>query len=126
METLMERFFGEGDGWGLKEFTPEINLAETDNGYEMTVDLPGMKPEEVTVELKNGGLWISGERKEEKEEKGMTWHRVERRSGEFRRWIQLPGVVDEKKIEASFHDGVLKVTVPKTEEVKPKRIPIKT
>ena len=125
MEDLMERFFGNGEEWGLTRFTPSLNVSETDNGYEVSVELPGLKPEEVHVELKEGNLWISGEKKEESEEKGKTFHRIERRHGEFRRMIQLPGAVAEEKVEAKFENGVLKVNVPKSEKVKPKKIPVK-
>jgi HSP20 family protein len=126
MEDLMERFFTNGgEEWGLMRFSPALNLAETDTGYELSIELPGLKPEEVNVELKEGNLSISGEKAEEKEEKGKTYHRVERRHGEFRRMICLPGAVEEEKVEAKFEDGVLKVSIPKSEKVKPKRIPVK-
>jgi HSP20 family protein len=126
MEDLMERFFGNGEEWGLTRFAPALNVSETDSGYEVSVELAGMKPEEVSVELKEGNLWITGEKREEKEEKGRTFHRVERRHGAFRRVVQLPGPVEEGKVAARFEHGVLFVEVPKSEEVKPKRIPIKT
>jgi len=126
MEDLMERFFGNGgETLGLNRFTPSLNVSETDNAFEVSAELPGLKPEEVNVELKDGNLWVSGKKEEEKEEKGKSFHRIERRHGEFRRMIQLPGTVDEEKVEAKFENGVLTVTVPKTEEVKPKRIPVK-
>jgi HSP20 family protein len=127
MEDLMERFFGNGgEEWGLTRFTPSLNVAETDLGYEVSIELPGLKPEDVTVELKDGSLWISGKKTEEEEEKGRTFHRMERRHGEFRRVVQLPGTVEEEKVEAKFQDGVLMIKVPKSEEVKPKRIPVQT
>jgi HSP20 family protein len=126
MEDLMERFFGNGgDELGLTRFTPSLNISETDGEYEVSAELPGLKSDEVTVEFKDGNLWISGEKKEESEEKGKTFHRIERRHGEFRRMIQLPGTVDEEKVEAKFDNGVLKINVPKSEKVKPKRIPVK-
>ena len=126
MEDLMERCFGNGgEKWGLTRFTPSLNVSETENEYEVSAELPGMKPEEVTVEVKEGNLWVSGKKVEEEEEKGKTFHRVERRHGEFRRMIQLPGVVEVEKVEAKFNNGVLTVKVPKSEKVKPKRIPVK-
>jgi HSP20 family protein len=125
MQGLMERFFGREDGGWLTEFKPSANIAETEGEYEVTVELPGLKPEEVNVEYKEGALWITGERKEEKEEKGKTYHRIERRTGNFRRMFELGPAVDEEKIEAHFEHGVLKVTVPKTEAVKPKHIEVK-
>jgi HSP20 family protein len=126
MENLMERFFGPEDGRWLVGFVPGVNVAENETAYEVTTELAGMKPEDFKVELKNGDLWITGEKKEEKEEKGKTFHRVERSYGEFRRVIQLPGKVNAEKIAADYKEGVLKVMVPKAEEAKPRRVEVKT
>ena len=127
MEDLMERYLGNGgEDWSLTRFTPSLNVSETENGYDVSVELPGLKPEEVNVEFKDGNLWISGEKKQETEEKGKTYHRIERRHGEFRRMIQLPGAADEEKVEAKFDNGVLAIQVPKSKESRPKRIPVKT
>lgn len=128
MEGLVNRFFAPVEGWwtGHEVFFPSTNVAETEEHFEVTVELPGLKPEDVHVEFKNGELWITGERKEESEEKGKTFHRVERRYGEFRRVIPLPATIDEEAVNAEFTDGVLKVTVPKTEEAKPRHIEVKT
>jgi HSP20 family protein len=127
MEDLMERFSGGDGGWltTTSSFLPTTDLVETEKQFEVTVDLPGLKPEEVKVELKNGELWISGKREEEKEEKGKTYHRIERRHGEFRRVLLLPSTINEEKIDAKFENGVLKITVPKSEEVKTKHIEVK-
>ena len=107
------------------KFLPEANLVETDKAVEVTVELPGMKPEDVKVEIKENALWITGEKKEEKEEKGKTFHRVERRAGMFRRVFQLPVEVTEEQVDARFAEGVLKITLPKAEKVAPKQIEIK-
>ncbi len=124
MENLMGGMVGRSGDWeGLE---PRMNLAETEKEFEVTAELPGLKPEEVKVEVKNRELWISGERKEEKEEKGKTWHRMERRYGEFRRVMPLPAAVDEAKVEAKVENGVLKVVLPKTEAAKPRHIEVKT
>jgi HSP20 family protein len=125
MGDLMERFFGNDEEWALTRFTPPLNLSETENGYEVTVELPGMEREHVSVELREGDLCISGEKHEEKEEKDKAFHRIERRHGEFRRLVHLPGAVAEEKVEAKFVNGILTVIVPKSEEAKPKRIPVK-
>lgn len=126
MNQLVSNFFGREDG-GLEGawFTPRMNIAETDKSYEVTLDLPGMKPEEFDIELKEGQLWVTGERKHEKEEKGKTYHRIERQYGQFRRIIPLDLPVDADKVEAEYKDGVLHVTVPKSETAKPKRIEVK-
>jgi HSP20 family protein len=107
------------------KFLPEANMVETDKTVEVTVELPGMKPEEVKVEIKENALWVTGEKKEEKEEKGKTFHRIERRAGMFRRIFQLPVEVTEEKVDARFADGVLKITLPKAERVAPKQIEVK-
>ncbi|HUY92003.1 MAG TPA: Hsp20/alpha crystallin family protein [Pirellulales bacterium] len=128
MEDLMERFWEEGDGRRMKleAFHPRVNLAEKEGGFELTADLPGIKPEDIKVEMQNGNLMISGERKEEKEEKGKTFHLVESSYGSFYRSIPLPTPVEEGKIAAKFTDGVLHVTLPKSEKAKPKQIAVKS
>ena len=108
MREWMDNFWGHEGESGLN-FVPHVDLVERENEFEATVDLPGLKPEEVNVEFRNGSLWITGERKVEKEEKDKTYHRVERSYGEFRRVLPLPADVKEGKIEARFTDGVLKV-----------------
>ena len=107
------------------KFLPEANLVETEKAVEVAVELPGMKPEEVKVEIKEGNLWIVGEKKAEKEEKGRTFHRIERRSGMFRRVFELPAEVVEDKVEARFAEGILKITLPKAEKAAPKQIEVK-
>lgn len=121
----MTRLFDEeGTEMGMK-FIPEANVLETDKAVEVSLELPGMKAEDVKVEMDDGRLCVSGEKREEKEEKGKTFHRMERRTGAFRRVISLPAVVDDTKAEAAFADGVLKVTLPKSLEAAPKAIPVK-
>ncbi len=126
MEHLMGRFFGPELPWREGDFTPRLNIAETEGAYEVSVDLPGLKPEDVKVEVKSGELWVTGERREEKEEKGKTFHRVERYSGQFRRIIPLPTRVVEERVVANYTDGVLKVMLPKAEESRPRQISVNT
>jgi HSP20 family protein len=123
----MAEVFGPEAGMFGREgkFLPEANIMETDKAVEVTVELPGMKPEEVKLEIKDGTLLVTGEKKEEKEEKGKTFHRVERRAGMFRRALALPVEVMEEKVDAKFVEGVLKITLPKAEKAAPKRIEIK-
>jgi HSP20 family protein len=126
-ENLFERMMGNEEArWPVwAGFSPTFNLAETEARFEVTMELPGMKPEEFNVELKNGELWITGEKKEERQEKGKTFHRVARTHGEFRRVIPLPGTVNEEKINAEYKAGVLKVFVPKTEAARSRHIEVK-
>jgi HSP20 family protein len=125
MDGLMSRFFQGEEGDGLQWYSPPINVAETDTGWEVTLDLPGMKPEDFDVEFKHGDLWITGERKYEHEEEGKTYHRVERQWGQFRRVIRMGEEVDAERVNAEYKDGVLHITVPKTEMARAKRIEVK-
>lgn len=128
MDQMFDRFF-TGDNGGASEnamtWNPRLNLSETENAYEVSVDLPGLKPEEVSVELRNGDLWITGERKSQAESKDKTWHRVESFYGEFRRGVRLGDDVCAENVNAEFHDGVLKIHVPKTEKAQSQKIEIK-
>lgn len=126
MEQWMNDLFNR-NGWGqaaLAKFEPTVNIAETNEAYELAVDVPGVKPEEVKVEYHDGALTISGERKEEKEEQGKTFHRTETTYGAFHRTFAMPGTIDEAKITANVANGVLKVMLPKSQKVKPKQIPV--
>jgi len=124
VNRLMQNL-GDWDGGEPGYFVPRINVLETSNGYEVSVDLPGMKADEFNVELREGQLWITGERHHEAAESGKTFHRIERSFGKFRRVIALGSDVDASKVEAQYQDGVLVVTVPKAETVLPKRIHVK-
>ena len=126
MEGLIDQFFRPEDGWGLRsKFTPLVNIAETEDDVEVTLELPGMKAEDFHIDMKEGELWISGEKSEEKEEQGKTYHWTERHYGEFRRVISLPTSVNVNKVEAEYKDGVLRIVAPKAEAVKTKHIQVK-
>ena len=124
MGRFAEGFFD--DASAANAFAPSVNFAETEKDYEVSVELPGMKPEDVHVEFKDGHLWITGERKQEAEKKGKTYHRIERRYGSFRRVIAIGNEVDAEKVDATYKDGVLTVDIPKAAAAQPKRIQIKT
>ncbi len=127
MDQLMEQFFGTEDGGReLALFAPRVNVGETEKDYEISVDLPGMKPDDFNVELRENHLWITGERKCECEKKEKTWHRVERSYGQFRRVIPLDTPVAAEKINAEYKDGVLHITIPKSEAAQPKKISVKS
>jgi HSP20 family protein len=91
----------------------------------VTVEVPGVKPEELDITLEDGLLTIQGERRFTQESSDQQFHRVERRYGSFRRSITLPSQVQADQIEASFDNGVLEVVVPKAEEAKPKKITVR-
>jgi len=126
METLWDRFLGPEmtEMVPASLFMPRLNVAETETALTVTVDLPGLKPEEVHIELLGDNLVIAGERREEKEEKDATFHRMERHLGEFRRTIRLPAPIDGTATRAEFVDGVLTITLPKTASARPQHIPV--
>jgi HSP20 family protein len=105
---------------------PHVNLAETENEYLVAVDLPGMTRDEINVEFVQGDLWITGERRQESEESGKTYHRVECSYGTFRRMVRLGDAVDGERVDAEYKEGVLRITVPKAEAAKPHRIEIRS
>ncbi len=126
METLWSQLIGEPtDGRRPGRMLPSLDLTETANTVDVRMDVPGMKAEDIDIQLNNGMLTISGERKEEKEEKGKTLHRVERRYGSFSRSVTLPATVAEDKVDAQYRDGVLTVSLQKTEEAKSRKIKVK-
>ena len=126
MEGLWDRFFNEtqlagtvGDTW-----FPALDISENKDQFVVKVELPGMTEKDVQVTISGDLLTIKGEKKNEKEEKDEHYHRIERSSGSFQRAFQLPGGVKADKIEASFDKGILKITLPKTDETKKKEIKI--
>ena len=106
---------------------PAIDLVERDTAFEMTADMPGLEEKDIEVKVANGALTVKGQKEEGKEDKKEDFHLRERRFTSFERSIRLPETVDEDKIEASFKNGVLTVTMPKTAEAqKPvKKIEVK-
>jgi len=129
-QQLFEEVFGKEFPVKAQGWAPAVNMAETKDEFTVTAELPGMKPEDVSVDFTDGMLTIRGEKASEKTEKedDRTYYMLERRFGTFQRTLPFPGGIDDKKIAAEFKDGVLTVRLPKTEEVKPKRqaIPIVT
>jgi HSP20 family protein len=106
-------------------WAPALDISERKDAYLVTVELPGLKPEDLDITMEDGLLTIQGERQFTQESSGQQFHRVERRYGAFRRSITLPAHVTAEGIQASFEDGVLQILVPKAEEAKPKRIQIR-
>jgi len=109
----------------VADWTPTVDISETDGEYQIKAEIPDVKKEDVKVTLEDGVLTIQGERKQEKEEKGKKYHRIERSYGSFVRSFSLPDVIDEEKVRAEFKDGVLSLHLPKSEKAKPKAIEVK-
>lgn len=126
-DDFIEKFFY---GWPSYEgetdvsWTPRVDVHETDKEIYMDVELPGMDKKDIKVDIKNGVLTISGERKEERERKDKDITRRERHYGRFERSFTLPETVNPDKISADYENGLLKLTLPKTEEAVPKEITI--
>jgi len=109
----------------VADWTPTVDISETDGEYQIKAEIPDVKKEDVKVTLEDGVLTIQGERKQEKEEKGKKYHRIERSYGSFVRSFSLPELIDEEKVKAEFKDGVLNLHLPKSEKGKPKAIEVK-
>lgn len=109
----------------VPDWAPVVDISETDQEYLIKAEIPEVKREDVKVSVENGVLTMQGERKQEKEEKGKKFHRVERYYGSFLRTFTVPDNVDDTKVRAEFKDGVLNVHLPKTEKAKPKAIDVK-
>ena len=97
----------------IRDFSPRIDVSESEKEYKVTAELPGMDEKDITLSLEREALVITGEKKAETEEKGKNFHRVERSFGSFTRVIPLPAEVEADKVEADFKKGVLTVTLPK-------------
>lgn len=123
--NLFERPLGTEESLTVTEWMPAVDIEETDKEYLVKAEIPEVKKENVKVLVEDGSLVIQGERRKEKEEKGVKFHRMERSYGSFLRSFSLPVDADEKKIVAEFEEGLLKVHLPKTEAAKPKAIEIK-
>jgi len=108
----------------LLGWTPAFDVYENQNNFVVKAELPGMKKEDINVSLHDGSLIISGERKAETYEEGTEVYRSERFFGRFQRVITLPATVAASQVKAEYKDGVLTVTLPKSEEAKPKQIEV--
>ena len=132
MDSLFDRFFR--DPWGRSDFdspasglmdVPRTDLADTENEVTVKMELPGVNPKDVDISIAGDMLTVRGEKKEEKKEKRKNYHYVERQHGSFHRTVQLPGTVDPGKVEATFVNGVLSISVAKNPEAQPKRITVR-
>jgi HSP20 family protein len=107
------------------ELMPAFDIAEADDHFIVKADLPGIESKNLDISLTGNVLTIRGEKKEEREEKNERYHSIERQFGSFSRSFMLPADVKESGIEAVYKDGVLRVTIPKSERAKQKKIPVK-
>lgn len=125
-DDLFSRLASDWDGkWLSSEFKAACDLSETAEAFQIRMDVPGIKAEDINVQVTGDTVHVSGERKDEKEEKTKTYHRVERRSGKFSEVVTLPSAVKDENVQAEFHDGVLTITLPKTEASKTRTVKVK-
>lgn len=131
LREAMDRLFDDAftrplsgrDGWTMS--TPAIDMYQTDNEVVVKASIPGIKPDEVQINITGDVLTLKGEMKQEEERKERAWHIREQRAGSFERSVALPTAVKTDQAEAVFENGILTVTLPKADEVKPKTINIK-
>ncbi len=132
LQDRMNRLFDESVGrWRSSDeemdkgiWSPAVDIYETEHDIVLKAELPEVNQKDIDIRLENNTLTLRGERKFEKETKEENYHRVERAYGTFSRSFTLPSTVDQERIKAEYKDGVLKVTMPKKEEVKPKQIKV--
>ena len=121
-EGFSDRGIRQSEDGGV--WMPATDIQETKDDVVVSVELPGMKKDEIKVMVQDNVLTIRGEKKQEKEEKDTNYHRIERSYGFFTRSFSLPTTAKADKIKATYDNGILQVELPKAEEVKPKEIPI--
>lgn len=127
MNRVFDDFFGRPMTrleWAEGVWSPSVNVSETKDNVAIKAEMPGMNKDDVNLSIQDNVLTLKGEKKQEKEERDANYHRIERSYGSFCRSFTLPTSVETDKIKASYKNGVLNITLPKTEEVKPKEIPI--
>ena len=131
LQDRMNRLFDEaGRGWRPEEpaatttWSPAVDIYETEGEIIVKAELPGVDRKDISLHIENNVLTVKGERRFEKETKEENYHRIERAYGGFSRSFSIPAIVDEEKIRAEYKDGILKIALPKKEQVKPKQIAI--
>jgi HSP20 family protein len=125
MDSLWDRFTGERPTeWLRGEWVPSLDVSETKDKVVVKAEAPGIDPKEIDISLSNGILTLKGEKKKEREEKDESYHLIERSYGSFSRSVRLPAEVQEDQVKASYKDGILTITLPKTERAKERSIKI--
>ena len=124
LRSRFDRMFDDLIDGRERAWTPAIDVVRDNGNLVVRADVPGMKPEEVKIEVEDEILTVSGEHEEEREEKDRHYLRHERRYGSFRRSLALPAGVDAKEIKATTHDGIVEVTIPLPKEAKQEKVKI--
>ena len=123
-QLFEESFVAPGRPRGGQGFVPALDLSETEDAFLVEVTVPGLKAEDIDITVENNVLTIKGELRQETQDRKRNYHRVERHFGSFQRSIALPSTVRADAIQASLTNGVLRLDIPKAEEVKPRRISV--
>src|SRR5579863_3058321 len=123
---FLENYSGEGrdESLSTSSFAPAVDVYEDEHNVTHKIEVPGIDEKDIDVRLENNTMTVHGERKIDKEEKEENYRRVERQYGSFTRTFTLPPTVDSEKVSATYHKGVLKITLPKKAEAKPKQIKV--
>lgn len=114
--SLLDKFFNESLVQTTKQFTPAVDISEDEKQYEIHVSVPGMKKSDFQLDLTEGRLTISGERKMEEKKEGKNFHSIETHYGSFSRSFYVPETISIENISAVYEDGLLKLVLPKTEK----------
>jgi HSP20 family protein len=132
MDSLFDRFFHEPwsvsgleRSWSGLAAAPRTDLADSENEVTVSMELAGVDPKDVEINISGGMLTVRGEKKAEKEEQKRDYHYVERQFGSFERTVQLPSTVDPEKVDAAYKNGVLTITIAKHPGAKPKKIKVR-
>jgi HSP20 family protein len=124
MNRVLDNFFNRESSYGA-DWKPVVDVAETENDIVVKAEIPGIDPKDIDISITGDKLTLKGEKKEEKENTGKCFHRVESSYGSFKRVITLPASVDVDKVTAEGKNGLLEITLPKKEESKAKKINVK-
>jgi len=125
LQRDMNRLFGNSNGWNAREY-PALNLWRSDEDMVLTAEIPGVEADDLDISVHDNTLTLRGSRPADTLQEGETYHRQERGSGSFVRSVQLPFEVDANKVEARLEKGTLRLTLPRAEADKPKKIEVKT
>ena len=127
MDRIWERYAtGLSPSTHEREWVPSLDLADTEDSLVAEIEVPGVSPEEIDIVVTEQKLTLSGEKRQRTEAKEPSYHLLERSYGKFNRSIILPAAVDPNRVEASYGDGVLRITMAKTEKARSKKIEVKT
>lgn len=115
LSNFVDRFFNDEffGGKSLSNFSPQVDIAETDKEFELSFQLPGMKKDDINIDVHDDRLTVSGERKMHNEKNERNYHSIESYYGTFSRSFYLPDTANVEKVDASYKDGILKIVLPK-------------